>query len=117
MKIHSDFAEAHYNLGNVLGAQGRHREAETSYRRALALKPTFAEAHCNLGNTLMDLGQLAEAETACRQALTLNPELAEAHNSLGKNPQGARASRSSRKQLSASVALQSRLCRGTQQPR
>ena len=40
-----DFAEAHYNLGNVLKDLGRLDEAEASYNQAIALKPYFADSY------------------------------------------------------------------------
>ena len=57
-------ADAHHNLGAVLGALGRPAEAEASFREALRLRPKHAEAHYNLGNALSDLGRLAEAEAS-----------------------------------------------------
>jgi tetratricopeptide (TPR) repeat protein len=58
-------------------------EAETSYKKTIAIKPSYAEVHYNLGNTLRNLGRLLEAETSYRKAIAINPELAEAHSNLG----------------------------------
>jgi len=69
-------------LGNILKELGKLEEAETSYRKAITLKPDFAEAHNNLGIILKELGKLEEAETSYRKAITLKPDFAEAHNNL-----------------------------------
>jgi tetratricopeptide (TPR) repeat protein len=48
-------------LGTVLDEQGKHEEAITSFRKALAIEPGLAEAHCNLGDALQSQGRIAEA--------------------------------------------------------
>ena len=78
-----DYAEAHYNLGIVLGRLGRLGEAERSYRQALALNPGFVEARGNLGTALASLGRPEEAVLSFRKALALRPGLALVHNNLG----------------------------------
>ena len=45
----ADVAEAHYNLGVALEAQGRTDEARAEYERARALKPGLRQASVNLG--------------------------------------------------------------------
>lgn len=50
-----------YNWGTVLGAIGRHAEAEGAYRQALALKSDFIQARLNLGHQLEHLGRKEEA--------------------------------------------------------
>jgi tetratricopeptide (TPR) repeat protein len=77
-------SRAHNNLGFVLDAGGRTREAIAHYEESLRLNPSFAEAHYNLGNAwLKDPGRLNDAIAQFREALRLEPGLAEAHNSLG----------------------------------
>ena len=71
------------NYGLILINLGKLKEAELSFRKAIALKPDLAEAHSNLGNLLRDLGQLKEAESYTRKAIQLNPNLAEAYSNLG----------------------------------
>src|SRR6266568_2926105 len=53
-----EFAEAHNDLGVVLGAQGKVAEAIACFEQAATLKPAYAEARLNLGNALMTLGNL-----------------------------------------------------------
>lgn len=81
--IQPELAAAHYNLGNVLRAQGEHEAAAQSYRCALALRPDLAVAHNNLGNALRDLGRFEEAAAALERAIELQPDYAAAHNNLG----------------------------------
>ena len=51
LRLEPGFAEAHYNLGNMLSkVSGRLNEAIAQYEEALRLKPDYAEAHNNLGN-------------------------------------------------------------------
>jgi tetratricopeptide (TPR) repeat protein len=67
-----DYAEACYNLGNVLAELKQHdgmvlaelaryAEAEPCYQEALRLKPGFADAHANFGNAYKEQGRLEEA--------------------------------------------------------
>jgi predicted O-linked N-acetylglucosamine transferase (SPINDLY family) len=67
----------------VRKALGRPAEAETSYRKAVRLRPNYPEAHYNLGAVLIALGRPAEAEASYREALRLRPNYPEAHNNLG----------------------------------
>ena len=41
ISLKSNFAEAHSNLGNTQKKQGRLKEAEESFRKAIVLKPNF----------------------------------------------------------------------------
>jgi tetratricopeptide (TPR) repeat protein len=70
-------------LGNTLKELGRLKEAEVSYRQAIAENPNYAEIHYNLGNTLKELEQLKEAEVSYRQAIAVNPDYTEAYSNLG----------------------------------
>ncbi|HYG66989.1 MAG TPA: adventurous gliding motility TPR repeat lipoprotein GltE [Anaeromyxobacteraceae bacterium] len=59
-----DLAEAHYNLGVALEAQGRLPEARDAYRRALARKPGLRQAAVNLGVLLEKEGNASAAAEA-----------------------------------------------------
>jgi hypothetical protein len=59
------------------------KEAETSYREALAIKTDYVEAMNYLAIALQDLGRLREAEILLRQAIARKPDYADAHNHLG----------------------------------
>ena len=57
---HTDSPMRHvacFNWGTVLGAMGRHAQAEQAYQQAIALKPDFLQAHLNLGHQLEQLKQ------------------------------------------------------------
>ena len=60
-----------------------HDEAESAFRRAVALAPGMAEAWSNLGLMLEHRGDDAEAEACYRQALALRPHLSETQVNLG----------------------------------
>jgi predicted O-linked N-acetylglucosamine transferase (SPINDLY family) len=70
-------------LGAVHIEHGRHTEAETCYREALALEPDYAEAHFKLGNALSGQGRLDEAEACFRHAIALDPDYVKALYNLG----------------------------------
>ncbi len=78
-----DFANAHYNLGNVLLDLWRPEDAEASFRRSLLLRPQNFKAHHNLGYLYHRLGRLDEAEGVFRAALQLYPDDPGLHASLG----------------------------------
>jgi tetratricopeptide (TPR) repeat protein len=81
--IKPDYAEAHYNLGNLLHELGRLEDAGASYYKAIAFKPELAKAHNNLGITLLELGRLEDAEMSYKKAIVIKPDYAEAHYNLG----------------------------------
>jgi tetratricopeptide (TPR) repeat protein len=96
-------AAPHYTSGRVYQAQGRLGEAETSYRRALALEQDDAKTHNNLGCVLQMQGRLDEAIASFRRALALDPALAQANQNLAaitRDPDAAqKALASYRRQL------------------
>src|SRR5262249_35304124 len=75
--------KAHNNLGSALNGQGRHKEAEAAYRKAIRLEPDSATAHNDLGSALSGQGKHKEAEAARREAIRLKPDYAKAHHNLG----------------------------------
>jgi predicted O-linked N-acetylglucosamine transferase (SPINDLY family) len=80
--IQPKFAEAHNDLGVVLGAQAKLNEATACFERAVTLKPDYAEARLNLANALQRLGKLDQAVTGYEQALAIDPKLGIAHYNL-----------------------------------
>jgi tetratricopeptide (TPR) repeat protein len=74
---------ADYNLGIVLGEQGKADQAIDHYQRAIALRPDYAEAHYNLGRLLAEQGQLDDAIAHYKSAAAINPADAETQNNLG----------------------------------
>ena len=61
-----------FNLGNVLDAQGRRREAVLAYEQAIARDPAFAEAWLNLAAVKED--RPVEAIALYRRALEARPD-------------------------------------------
>lgn len=93
-------ANSLYGLGIVLDRQGRYKDAERSYRDALALQhQLYGESHSDIARTLKDLAQaldddgdlkgaIALMQTAVAMQRTLfgaapHPDLADAINALG----------------------------------
>jgi protein O-GlcNAc transferase len=77
-----DAAEAHNDLGVVLGARGRFAEAAAAFERAAALRPDYAEAHNNLAGALRRLGKTEQAVAHYERVAALAPNAAGAHNNL-----------------------------------
>ncbi len=62
------------NLGVALQTDGRLHEAETHYRRALAIQPDHAPAYVNLGMVLVALSRPGEAIDSYKRAIELGSE-------------------------------------------
>lgn len=60
----ADVAEAHFNVGVALEAQGRVDEARAEYEQARTLKPSLRQASVNLGVLLERAGDLRGAQAA-----------------------------------------------------
>jgi tetratricopeptide (TPR) repeat protein len=80
--VPADPAVAH-NLGVVIAAQGRHREAIGCFENALKADPGFVAAHFNRGVALLRLGEAQEATKAFGRAAQLEPQHYAAHRALG----------------------------------
>jgi len=74
---------AHYNLGNILAAEGRTAEAIRRFNAAIRIDARLYQAHYNLANSLAEQGQLALAEASYRTALVLKPNYAKARYNYG----------------------------------
>jgi tetratricopeptide (TPR) repeat protein len=83
IRRHADFADAHYQLGVILGLLNRPDQAAASYREAVRLQPQHAEALTNLGVALAQQGRLPEAIDTLRRAVAARPTFAKAHHNLG----------------------------------
>jgi tetratricopeptide (TPR) repeat protein len=67
-------ADAHYQRGAALQAEGHSEEAIAEYRTAISLKHDHAKAHYSLGNALSDLGRFDEAKAEWRAAIRFKPD-------------------------------------------
>jgi predicted Zn-dependent protease len=78
----------HLNLGErILGGPAgtsRVAEAETLFRRAIALRPDLREANFNLGASLMIQGRYSEAEAPLRRSMEEAPSAIIVHERLGR---------------------------------
>jgi protein O-GlcNAc transferase len=83
ISLKPDFAQAHNDLGVVLGAKRRFGEALHCFQRAVSIKPDYAEAYNNIGNALKELGRLDEAIEHYLKALELRPDNPTTHIYLG----------------------------------
>jgi tetratricopeptide (TPR) repeat protein len=68
-----------FNLGNVLDALGRTREAEIAYRQAIARSPDLADAWFNLGVLQEKNGRKNEALASYERAAEAEPTFVDAH--------------------------------------
>tara|TARA_B100000073_G_C23741671_1_gene573896 strand:- start:512 stop:2638 length:2127 start_codon:yes stop_codon:yes gene_type:complete len=85
--LKANYADAHNNLGNVLKAQGRLKEATKCFKTALKINPDFAEAYNNLGIALKEQRNTSGAILAYKKALKIKPHYSEALNNLGYTTQ------------------------------
>ena len=81
--IKPDYADAHFNLGNILRDLGELDGAIKSFVKTIEIMPEYDEAQYNLGVTLQELGQLDEAIEQYEKALSINPENADLILNLG----------------------------------
>ena len=63
--------------------EGRWRDAEESYRRALDVAPRFADVRCKRGQALMALDEVEQAIVEFRAAVSINERYADGYAYLG----------------------------------
>ena len=83
LAVNGRSAECHFNLGQVLRAQGRNSEAMAHLGEATAIKRDYVAAHMSLADMLRLQGRLDEAAEQFRQVVALKPDYAEAYSNLG----------------------------------
>jgi type IV pilus assembly protein PilF len=71
LQSNPDNYDAHYALGSIHFQRKEYAEAESAFRRCIALKPDNGEALNFYGRTLIELKRLPEAVVALRKATTL----------------------------------------------
>jgi len=82
LELQPKYAQAHFNMGNVLALQRRFDEAKPHFLEALRLDPDYADAHIHLANLLVIQGRAEEAIPHCRAGLATKPNAAEAYYCL-----------------------------------
>lgn len=76
-------AEAHHNLGNIYGPQGRISEAIHEFQEALRIAPNDPETHGSLGMAYGVQGRVQDEIREYLMAIKLNPNLPVPHHNLG----------------------------------
>jgi tetratricopeptide (TPR) repeat protein len=67
------FAEAHYNLANLLRQQGHNEQAIEHFRTFLRIRPDDAQMHFNFGSLMQKEGKTDFAIESFRRALEIAP--------------------------------------------
>ena len=83
IELDKDNADAHENLGVLLGSGGQHAEALTEFEAMKRLWPEYSDGWRFAGVALRNLDRLEEAEQHCRKAIQLDESNADAHENLG----------------------------------
>jgi len=84
IKIHSNYMEAHNNLGARYVDLNQPEKAVPEFQKALAIDPNSLNARFNLSLALSLLRRYPEAEDAARRALQLDPSYLPARYALGQ---------------------------------
>jgi tetratricopeptide (TPR) repeat protein len=74
IRLQPYYADAYYNRGNVLFANGRVDDAIADWEKTLQIQPDDADAYTGLGNAFLRKGLLHEAMANYEKALALAPE-------------------------------------------
>jgi len=82
IKLVPNYADAYYNRGNILFANGRVDEAIADWEKSLQLKPNDADAHTCLGNALLRQGFPNEAIAHYEKASEFAPEDPRSRNNI-----------------------------------
>ncbi|MFQ5993812.1 MAG: tetratricopeptide repeat protein [Acidiferrobacterales bacterium] len=82
-QTYDDLAGPHVNLGIIYHRNGRNREAEQTFRKAIEINPNRPDSHNHLGIVLRERGRFQEAHDAYLRALELDRSYAYAHLNLG----------------------------------
>ncbi len=83
VRLAPQLAEAHLDLGLVLGREGKLEDATTQVQRAIALAPLQPGAHMFLGVFLFQRNHPDEARKALQAEIAIDPKNAEALGWLG----------------------------------
>lgn len=80
LRLNSDFADAHFELGLIAFAEGKTEQSITSFQKAINLEPGFAAAHYRLGLAYKRAGN----EVAAREELSRFKMLKEDERQRGR---------------------------------
>ncbi len=82
-KFNSDRPSALVNLGVVYTRQGKLKEAEEVYKRAIALEPAYVYTYINLSDLYRQTKQDVKGEVLLREAIRRNSGSADLYHSYG----------------------------------
>ena len=74
----------YHNLGVIAQLRGKHPEAVTRFRQALALQPNYGPSRLLLGSSLLALRKNSQAVQELKRAVALMPEEPQAHLQLAR---------------------------------
>ncbi|HKT25000.1 MAG TPA: tetratricopeptide repeat protein [Terriglobales bacterium] len=74
MTADSERADAHFQRGLDLFAEGKNEDAVAEYEQCLALNPKHSEALHGLARALQELNRLDESVAACKRLVELEPD-------------------------------------------
>jgi len=83
LRVTSNNALAHTNLGHALIEQGRTDEAVDHLTKAVTIQPGYVKARTNLGIALAGQGRLEDAAAHFSEALARDPDNVDAHYNMG----------------------------------
>lgn len=79
----SNYADAHFNMGNTLRHKTEFLKAIQSYKKAIKIRPNYFEAFNNMGLAFKESKKLKSAIDCYRKALKINGTSVECLNNLG----------------------------------
>ena len=74
LKVVAEFPEAEYQCGSAYLTLGKRPEAESSFRRAILLRPDWTLALSSLGSLLIETGNFGEAEAYLTNAIKVDDQ-------------------------------------------
>lgn len=83
VKSNPDDPKPLYEVGRVHQHEGRYKEAESFFRKVIALDPDYKIVFTNLGECLFKQGKVKEAIEACRESIRRVPNNENAYINLG----------------------------------
>jgi tetratricopeptide (TPR) repeat protein len=79
----ADRPSAYVDLGVIDLNRGNLRDAESAYKKAIAIEPAYAYSYINLADLYRQQGRDTEGEKLLRKAISYNPWAAELYHALG----------------------------------
>lgn len=103
LKEDQNFAEAHFNLGLIAESEGKQKDAEKSYRKALAVNNKLGHAAQNLAALLVEQGKGDEAQKMLEDFIKAEPAHPRPRVALAQILQGKKKYEDALEQLRAAL--------------